>query len=374
MPVYYFMLAWVILWGSISSMASQRVCTPSGTHENRAYPIIAFITFSVIILFAGLRSYGVADTSAYIDMFQSYPDTFVNIFENIQDKDRDMLGFVLFSTFIKSYISTDYSVWLFIIALITGLCIVTTLYKYSSNFGISMYLFMASCQFTWMFNGMRQYLAVAILFAATHFIIEKKPIRYFLIVILATTIHNTAIIMIPLYFIVQGNPWNRRTLGIIVIVILCIVFYSEFTQFFDAAMNETEYALSYQENKEFDDGVNIITIFIQSIPLIIAFLFRERLKDKYTPIIKISINMCIIGVCIYVISKLASSGILIGRIPIYVTIYNIILLPWLISNSFEVNEKRLVYYIMIICYFLYFYYQLEISWNGWPYYSKILGI
>lgn len=374
MPVYYFMLIWVIIWGSISSLTSKQVCINDGVYGRKVNWTISIITFSAIIFFAGLRSYGVGDTDAYIDMFKTYPNTLVNIFSNITEKDSDMVGFILLSTFIKTYISSHYTVWLFIIATISGICIVTTLYKYSENFGVSVFLFMASCQFTWMFNGIRQYLAVAILFASTTFIINKKPLKYFLIVLLASTIHKTAIIMIPIYFIVQGEPWNKKTLAIIGIVILCIVFSSEFLNLFDSAMEQTEYATSYQDNKSVDDGVNMITILVQSVPLVIAFLFRNKLKDKYTPIISISINMNIMSVCIYIISKIVSSGILIGRIPVYFTVYNMILMPWVLSNSFEKNEKRLIYFIMFICYLIFFYYQLEVAWDGWPYFSKMLEI
>ncbi|WP_018590337.1 EpsG family protein [Terrisporobacter glycolicus] len=374
MPVYYFMLIWVIIWGSISLLTSKQVSINDGIYERKVNWTISIITFSAIIFFAGLRSYGVADTGAYIDMFKSYPNTLVNIFNNIPSGDSDMIGFILLSTFIKTYISSDYSVWLFIIATISGICIVTTLYKYSENFGISVFLFMVSCQFTWMFNGMRQYLAVAILFASTTFIINKKSLKYFLIVLLTSTIHKTAIIMIPTYFIVQGEPWNKKTLAIIGIVICCVIFSSEFLNLFDSAMEQTEYAISYQDNKLIDDGVNIMTILVQSVPLVIAFLFRENLKDKYTPIINISINMSIIAISIYIVSKIVSSGILIGRIAVYFTAYNLILMPWVLSNSFDKNEKRLMYFVMFICYLVFFYYQLEVAWNGWPYFSKILEI
>ena len=112
----------------------------------------------------------------------------------------------------------------------------------------------------------------------------------------------------------------------------------------------------------------------ESIPTIIAFIWREKLKNKYTPIIKISVNMSIVSTCIYIISKIVKSGIMVGRLPIYLAIYNLILLPWLIDTIFEEKTKRLVYYIMILCYLGFFYYQMEITWRGLPYTSKILNI
>ena len=72
--------------------------------------------------------------------------------------------------------------------------------------------------------------------------------------------------------------------------------------------------------------------------------------------------------------KITNSGILVGRMAIYFTTYNLILLPWLIDTAFKSKEKTLIKYIMIICYLALFYYQMEISFNGFGYVSKILNM
>ena len=123
--------------------------------------------------------------------------------------------------------------------------------------------------------------------------------------------------------------------------------------------------------KDTDDGTNIIRVLVESIPTIIAFIYKNKIKKISTPIIDLCINMSKRGSGKYVISVILSSGIMIGRLPIYFTMYNLILLPWLISNLFERNVKILIYYIAIICYFTYFYYQFFITWNGSKYISDI---
>ena len=123
---------------------------------------IAKISFSAVVIFAGLRTH-VADTTAYINMFNEWPVGFSDISTLIKDSDNP--GFILLGVFIKTYISTDYTVWLFIIATITGICMMIGFYRYSSNFALSSFLFIATCNFTWMFNGMRQFLVASILFA-----------------------------------------------------------------------------------------------------------------------------------------------------------------------------------------------------------------
>ncbi len=376
MQVYWFMLGWVVLFGILSQVTAKRVCVGQNLdgdmYESRANLFMAFITFAVIIFFAGARSY-VADTTAYIKMFNDYP-LFQNAHNVIFASNAREPGFRLFSILIKTYISDNYTVWLSIIAVISGICVMIPLYKYSCNFGVSAFLFMASCQFSWMFNGMRQFLVVAIMFACTGLILKNKPLLYILIVCVLATIHKSAFILIPMYFIAQGEPWNKRTLIFIGCVVLAMLFTTKFTNLLTDVVEQTDYATSVNEFKNTDDGTNPIRILVESIPIILAFIYRNKIKDKLTPIIKLSINMSLIASGLYIISKVASSGILLGRLPIYFSMYNLILLPWLLRNIFEKKEKDLIYYTMIVCYFAFFYYQMVITWNGIGYASQVLNL
>ena len=372
MAVYIFMLGWVIIWGIMSQITARQVCIGNEVYENRVNLFMAFVTFSVIIFFAGLRS-GVADTWTYIDMFKEYP-LWPDAYKFITDPSAREPGFRIFSVLIKTYISQDYQPWLFIIASISGICIMYPLYKYSCNYGMSVFLFMVSCQFIWLLNGIRQFLVVAILFACTPLILNKKPIPYIIIVLILSTFHKSALIMIPAYFIVDSEPWSKRTMLFIACIILAMVFTSQFTGLLDTVVENTDYASSMAEFKDTDDGTNPIRILVESVPIIIAFLYRDRIKDKLTPIIKISINMSLISSGVYIISKIARSGVMLGRLPIYFSLYNLILLPWLIKFVFENNEKRLMNFMMIIGYCSFFYYQMVVTWNGVGYVSKFLNL
>lgn len=374
MTIYVFMLIWVIIFGILANATSKTVCVDSENmiYEQRVNLFFALITFSVIIFFASLRS-SVADTGAYISMFKSYPSDLSQIDGLLNGVAKRYPGFLVLTVLLKKFTS-DYNVWFTIIAVISGICVMIPLYKYSSNFGVSAFLFMASCQFSWMFNGMRQFLVASIIFACTGLVLRRKFIPYAIIVCLLSTIHTSALILIPMYFIVTGEPWNKRTMLFVGGIILAILFTSKFTGMLEDVVENTDYATSMEEFKETDDGTSIMRIAVESVPVIIAFVYRNRIKDKLTPIIKLSINMSLVASGLYVISKIARSGIMLGRLPIYFSMYNLILLPWLIKNIFNKEEKRLVYYLMIILYLVFFYYQMVITWNGFGYASKVLGL
>ena len=373
MPVYYFSLVWVSVCGIISNITSKQVKISDEIYENRSRLLIAIIAILPIIIFAGCRS-SVADTSVYIASFKDYPNNLSSAYNMIFDSTRRDPGFLFISVLIKQFISTDYTVWLSIIAIISGIGVMIPLYKYSCNFGVSIFLFIASCQFTWMFNGMRQFLVASIIFGCTGLLLRRKFVPYAIIVCLLSTIHISALILLPAYFIVTGEPWDKRTMLFISLIILAILFTGKFTGLLEDAVENTKYASSMEEFKAIDDGTNPIRILVESVPIIIAFIYRKKRQDKLTSIIKLSINMSLVSSGLYIISGIARSGIMLGRLPIYFSMYNFILLPWLINNIFNKEEKRLVYYLMIVLYIAFFYYQMVITWKGFGYASKILGL
>lgn len=373
MPVYYFSLVWVSICGIISNITSKQVKISEKIYENRSRLLIAVIAILPIIIFASCRS-SVADTDVYIKSFNEYPSNLADAYNMIFDSTRRDPGFLFISVLIKQFISTDYTVWLSIIAVISGIGVMIPLYKYSCNFGISIFLFVASCQFTWMFNGMRQFLVASIIFGCTGLLLRRRFIPYAIIVCLLSMIHTSALILLPTYFIVTGEPWDKRTMLFIGLIILAMMFTSQFTGLLEDAVENTNYANSMEEFKSNDDGTSIMRIAVESVPIIIAFMYRNKIKDKLTPIIKLSINMSLVSSGLYIISKIARSGIMLGRLPIYFSMYNLILLPWLIKNIFNKEEKRLIYYLMVVLYVAFFYYQMVIAWNGFGYISKILGI
>lgn len=150
MTIYVFMLIWVIIFGILANATSKTVCVDSENmvYEQRVNLFFALMTFSVIIFFASLRS-SVADTGAYISMFKSYPSDLSQIDGLLNGVAKRYPGFLVLTVILKKFTS-DYTVWFTIIAVISGICVMIPLYKYSSNFGVSAFLFMASCQLIFM--------------------------------------------------------------------------------------------------------------------------------------------------------------------------------------------------------------------------------
>lgn len=310
--------------------------------------VVVFLTFGYIIFWTGIRN-SFVDTTAYIAKFSQAQWSDLYFLERSFDSGW---GFDFLMIIFKTFISENYHGWLMFLAIISGGCIAIIFWKYSINYYYTLFIFLAMTTFTWLMNGIRQFLAVAIIFACTPLLEKKKWLPYCLVVLLCTTIHASCIIMIPIYFIVQGKPWTKKTLVVIVGVCLVVVFASKFTNIMDAMLEETKWG-TMSEDYINDDGVNPLRVLTFSVPVVMAFIGKRRLKNE--PLcIDIITNMSIVTVALYAIG-MVTNGIMIGRLPMYIQMYGYILLPYTIEKCFTIKSRRVVYAISIVCYLFYFY-------------------
>ena len=72
--------------------------------------------------------------------------------------------------------------------------------------------------------------------------------------------------------------------------------------------------------------------------------------------------MSLIAAFAYILSGF-TSGLFLGRIPIYFSLYNYILIPWIIEKTFTKNSVKIIYIALISLYMLFYYYQVHITWG-----------
>ena len=324
--------------------------------------LFALIVIFPILLMAGTRLlYG--DTAPYKIKYLSMPDTISGIPSYLGTVDKD-IGFSLLSCIIKLFCHDNVTLYFFTIALIQGLFLISVFRKYSFEYIVSVFLFVASADyFSWMFNGIRQFTAVTLIFAATTLILKKKYIPVILIVLLATTIHASAIIMIPFILIAYGKAWNIKTIVFIILVLIAVLFVGHFTDFLDESLSSTQYSNVVNDYKQMSDGgTNPLRVLVYSIPTIIAFFARKSIKETGSELLNFCINMSIISSGIYIVSMF-TSGIFLGRLPIYCSLYNYILLPWEIKHLFSEKDRKWIWLIMVIAYLLFYFYQMHFAWS-----------
>lgn len=356
---YIFTLIWPAVVALLYNMTGAKKVPVRvlGKNEPRVGWGWALLLAIPLIVVAAQRGY-FADTSAYILSFRNMPDSVSEISSYMQTVQKDEL-FSFVSLIIKVFITKNYEVYLGILASFQMLILAKIYRKYSTDFFMSMFLFVASTDYlSWMFNGLRQFTAVCIILLAFNFILTKKYLFAILIILFASFFHGSALLVIPFIFIVQGKAWNKKTLLFLFGVIVAVAFVDQFTNILDSALADTQYKNVVSDwTQGQDDGTNILRVLVYSVPAIISLYGKRSIDKADNRLINICTNMSIASAGIYLVSMF-TSGIYIGRLPIYFSLFSYILLPWEIKNIFSLNFKKVFNFIMIIMYLIYYFFIL----------------
>lgn len=322
--------------------------------------IFAILVFLPLIFIAGLKNWDFADkygdTGSYIFAYRLAP-SFSDALSNFSLDARGP-GFDLFVAFIKQFTGFDYNGFFFVVAIIQSFCLLIAYRRYSSNIVICAFLFFASTDFiSWQMNGLRQFIVVTILFAAFPLVQKRKFIPFILLVLILYTFHKSALLVIPIYIAALGKPFNKLTIIGLIAIVVAIFFAGEFTNLMDDSLQGTIYSNMVSEF-EGDDGTNIIRALVYSIPAIFAIIHRKKINEDTPEIIKISINMSLFTAALFFLS-VPISGIYMGRLPIYCSLFNYILLPWELDNFFGEENKKTLKMLMIVFYIVFYFYQMN---------------
>ncbi|MBE5892164.1 MAG: EpsG family protein [Lachnospiraceae bacterium] len=350
MSNYYLIFVWIGIFAFAAwFIQMQRVEYVEGVKVLRMQPLPAAVLVFPLVLWTAVRGY-VMDTGAYMQMFRDLPFGLAAIPEYMAGVDKDE-GFYLVSAVLKALVTEDVRVYFFIVGAFQAFLLFRIYRKYSGRYVISFFLFIASTDYvSWMFNGMRQFVAVTITLAAFEFILDKKYIKAILIILFASLFHQSALIVIPFVFIVQGRAWNKRTLFFLALSFIAVVYVDQFTDILDTMLQETQYKNVVSDWNEWqDDGTNMLRVLVYSVPSILSLVGLRYIRAEDSRLINVCTNMSIISMGLYIISMF-TSGIFIGRLPIYFSLYNYILLPWQIDHMFEEKSAKLVYGVMMAAY------------------------
>ena len=185
-----------------------------------------------------------------------------------------------------------------------------------------------------------------------------------------STIHSSAIFMVVIVLFISVNDIFTKKMLFFVAVTVIGTYYSD--QVFDF-LSESSESLNYADTMGVDGGASILHLIIASVPIVIVLLNYRNVKRIAPQSIKLAINMNLVGICFYFAATF-TNGVLVGRMPIYFTVYGLYLLPWVIRNCFTKRSRKVVWVLCAISYFICFYYQMCIAWDGLMYVSKFLKL
>ena len=323
--------------------------------DEYTYNKILLILFAVALMLVEGFRYGYQDTVNYKGIYRDLSDS-LEIALNIDLEP----GYVYLMWLLRKI-----SVHPQFIILVTSMFIVFAdfrfLSKYSYNLVFSLYLYFLS-SFTGNMNGVRQLLAASILTFAFPFAVEKKTFRYLLVILLASTIHKSAILMIPLYFAFSGKRWNTILRGLVGFCAFSVVAPGLINSLIGRFFEE-----SYANYINDYIGANIMNAVIAAVPFALSLIYhfnnRETIGENRT--IDVLINMQAIS---FSFMLLATTMAQYARIGMYMRHATAVTVPFLIDNVFQGENRRFVKMMAIILYFVLFLIEINLS-NARGYYS-----
>lgn len=238
------------------------------------------------------------------------------------------------------FLSHDYRLLLIVDSLIIVGCYIITIKRYSVIAYISVFLFLCTT-FNQSLFVLRQHTAMAICLLTVPYIIERKLKYFLLLVLIASSIHQTAIIFLPIYF---AYHFNLNKYFWIYYIIILLVGSIIAPQIFSWAFSNLWYS-SYEDR----EGANLTLFFIQLCGFIL-YLFSIGFKTKEIKTIeKVFVIMACFGLLLSFIGVGFSPT---NRLVKYFTISEIWLIPFAIKkfNSFRV----VIVIIIIVMYFMLF--------------------
>lgn len=336
-----------------------------GQYKERYNKFFAFIAASILILVSGLRE-GIGDTTAYKESFKKLPHSFGVYLSTLKMKGD--WGFNFISMIIKTKIKDSPEVFIFIIALITIGCIFIAFYKYTELLELSIFLFITTGCYLVSMNGLRQYLASSILFLAFPLIYKRKWQIYFPIILICSTFHKSALLFIPLYFIVDKPAWGNTTKWILFAGIFLVISYPITGPILANILGETQYGNYKNALMSVGAGANMIRVVVMAVPVVFSYIGRDFVKEK-EKYYNIVVNFSVINlICIL----LATKFWIYARFNMYFSLYMIILLTWIIRYMFSGKNRKIIYLMCMGLYFLYYYFEMHISLGYGPLYHHFL--
>lgn len=358
---YWLPLIWMIGAGLVLYKMPKKTELCAGRVVRRWYWITAILLVIPLIVWAGARvSFG--DTAAYRRAFANAPMYFEDLPYYMQTHTEDW-AFYLMMAVCKCMGLRSYSVFFLMVAVIQIFFMARTFRKYSDDYWLCFFLFVISTDyFSWMFNGMRQFLAATIIFGFFDLMVKKRYVAFTLVVLAAAQFHASAIIVLPLALIMRGRPLNPKTLLLILGVALIMPFIDQFMPFLDTILRDTQYStITNDEIWVVDDGTNMFRVLVYSVPALISLFGFRYIRNTKDSVMGLCVNASLITMAIYLVSSV-TSGIYIGRLPIYTTFQGYMALPWVIDQIFEKQTSRLIKLLMVVCYAAFYYYQMDIAW------------
>lgn len=313
--------------------------------NNKRYSInidlVQIIPMIPLSLIAGIR----------YDVGRDYMYTYVPVFNKVLSGEMSEawgdIGYTYLNLLV-TFFTDDYAGIFILTSCLFIFFTFKAIYEESDNIPLSIFLLVCMGYYFCFMNGVRQMLATSILIFSIRYIRKRKKVSFIICVLLASLIHLSALIFIPIYYIYDLKLSKMK---IMIAVLAAFILSNLLGKIVTVIIGFTKYNW-YLDSTYKAERSGVIMILINVAILIFAmFLNNNKKNDIY---IKLQ--------CLSVISTS-----LIGKIPVanrlqwIFGLSGIILVPNIIKCQKD-KKTRMFILISIVClYTVYFIYTIGVK-------------
>ncbi len=251
--------------------------------------IFTLISCILLVFLSGLRGSVDGDYESYLDIFNKLSNHYRD-YANIVEPGFVVLNLITFK------LNLGFNFLIFIMAVLTILPKIYFFYKRSLNFPLTLIIFFSTSYFIFDFTQIRQALAIGLFIYSLRFIIEKKIVSYFLVIIVASLFHVSALILLPGYFLFNKEISNKILYSIVLVCSFVSLLQLKIN-LFDILFEKTLLIDNFSEKLNIYQQSEIYS-FISIKQILFGLLFIHIKKSNYAnqKYLNILVNLYVFGI------------------------------------------------------------------------------
>ena len=327
-------------------------------YEINQYPkrnklVIGIIIF-LLFLVSGFKYETGVDWFAYEYLIDSsYPidKAFVNGRWDLVFPTLDV-GYSFLNSLIKS-LGGGIQILIFISSLVSIGLLKKNVEKYSPLPIFSLLVYYTFFFFIFDLSGLRQGLAIQLFFFSLRYLEKKNFLKYILTILLATSVHWTSILLVPMYFILNRKASIRN---VVIVIIISTIVFSFQIKWLGVVMGDVLNQINgftllagkvsaYTTNDVFaqNRGWNTYSFYVYiKIILLVILTYQKRniiIKKEKSQYFNIFFNLSLAQFfCIFTFYEFYEMS---ERFKFYFLISEVILFPWLIVSFYYRYQKQI---------------------------------
>lgn len=236
-----------------------------------------FVAFLLMLCVMGLRdvtTVGNDSTTSYRYGFQSIAnDEWSELYGSGEENYN--IGFSYLTKLGYVVTSGDYQMFILLLSAFLMFSYARFVKKYSPSPLQSVLCFLGLLYFVFLFDALKQAVAMAILLFAYDAIIDKKPIKFILITLLAASFHFPALVFLPAYWIGRMKVGRGYVILIAALLLVTFIFRDQILRFMLGAYGGEEIEANM-------DGIKFLRnkAMIMIVIVIAAVIIRPPANDN----------------------------------------------------------------------------------------------